>query len=307
MKTILLTGADGFIGTRLANELSAVPATRLLRLLRTTRTSVARDTFYCGLEELTASFWEENGVESIDTIFHVAGFAPKNRAEASCVPRIVGSNIRGLAALLESLPSAPQHLIFTSSIDVYHRSADAIDEQSRVSPETLFGASKVFGEQLVRDFAAASGSRYSIARLGHIFGPGEERYQKLIPNLIWTMLRGQVPVLRGTGSTTRDFLYVDDAANALVLLMEQAESVDPINVVRGEATTILQIAQCLAEIIGYRGAFQFEGSDELPLHFNAGKMHALVDITSFTSLRKGLKREVEYFKALRATAQSTYE
>ncbi len=287
MTTILVTGAGGFIGRRVAARLREAGNARILSL---ERSSVA-------LEALDRAYWRGLRADTIDVVFHLGAYTPKDAASADLIDPIVASNVNGTAALLASLPSTPRHLLFASSLDVYKRVIGrTIDETSEVGPATLYGASKLFGEELVRSYARTTGCAYSILRLGHVFGPGEERYRRVIPNLIRAMLGGDEPQLSGDGTTERDYLYVDDAVSAIVAASTLSERIDPINVVRGESISILNIAEHVAELTGYKGAFCFSGENGDSLRFDNGALTRTLGVRSFVPFADGLAREIAHFR-----------
>ncbi len=288
MTTVLVTGAAGFIGRPLVSRLREASEVRVLAL---ERSNVA-------LQALDRDYWRKLGVDAIDAIFHIGAYIPKDVASADLVKPIVESNVDGIAALLASLPNTPRHLLFVSSVDVYKRvSRRTIDETSEVGPATLYGASKVFGEELIRSYARSTGCSYSVLRLGHIFGPGEEVFRRVIPNLIRAMLRGDQPQLSGDGATERDYLYVDDAVSAIVAASMLPEKIDPINIVRGESISILNVAKHVAELTGYKGAFCFSGNNGDSLRFDNGAMKRTLGIHSFVPFADGLAREIAHFRA----------
>ena len=293
MRVVLVTGAGGFIGRRLAARLLAQPACEVLALGRAS----GDDNLRAPLEDLTPEFWRHRGIDAIDTVFHLGAYTPKNQRQADDARSIIESNVDGTLALLESLPQTPDRVVFASAIDVYERSTDrVIDESSPIAPATLYGASKVFGESLVQSFARRTGFRYSILRIGHIYGPGEERYEKVIPSLVRAALQGAVPQLSGDGSTLRDFLYVDDAVSAFAAAASSGQTDDVINIVRGESVAIREVAERIAAIAGYRGEFRYAGENAVSLRFDNTRMRRRLGTETFTPLDEGLAREIASFR-----------
>src|SRR6202035_2606128 len=127
----------------------------------------------------------------------------------------------------------------------------AISEATALGPTTLYAASKLYCEQLVRSHAKANAYSCAVLRYGHIYGPGEAAYEKAIPAFIRGLLAGNTPSLLGDGSALRDFLYVGDAVEATLRAADCSDRiVGPINVVRGASVSILEIVRVLSELVG---------------------------------------------------------
>lgn len=217
-KVVLVTGAGGFIGSHLADRLSKIPGVKLLLLSRQNRQSRQLDVVWLKgkLEQLTSKYWLSHDIRHIDYVFHLGAFTPKTSAEANRIDRVIDDNISGTRVLIHSLPERPDRLVFSSTIDVYAQpeNGEVLTENSKVAPSALYGASKLFCEKLVSAWAKERGCNYSILRYGHIYGPGEEQYGKLIPVVIRNLLANQAPVIYGDGSALRDYLYVGDVVEA---------------------------------------------------------------------------------------------
>lgn len=108
----------------------------------------------------------------------------------------------------------------------------------------------------------------------------------------------------GTGRATRDFLYVQDAAEAIVRATESIEQPDPINLGTGVETSMLELTERLARIMDYHGSFVWDATkpDGQPRRcVSAGKAMRLLDWTSRTPLGEGLRKTVEWFRSDSAT------
>lgn len=305
-KTILVTGATGFIGTHLVNRLRRdMEDIHFVLLARKTipKSQAGEMWVYSLLNHLSSDVWRDAGVGKIDVIFHLGAFTPKTAADADRVDEVYDGNLLGTRFLLESLPSLPERIIFASTLDVYAPKMDGnpLDEDSRLGPISLYGASKLFCEQLIRVYAKRYGCGYAILRYGHIYGPGEEAYKKLIPEMIRRLLLGEKLVLYGDGSTERDFLYVTDAVEAtLRAALSERTELGPVNVVRGESTSIRSIAESLIRITGFQEKIKYlkDKPSGYSLRFDNRLMHKILGEWNFVSLEEGLKYEVDYFRSL---------
>jgi len=115
--------------------------------------------------------------------------------------------------------------------------------------------------------------------------------------------RESVP-LWGDGSPTREFLYVEDAAEGIVAAAEQYDGEAPVNLGTGEMISIADLAALIAELTGYTGSIEWDKSSPggQPLRqLDTSRAKALFGFTAGTSLRDGLQRTVEWYRASRAT------
>lgn len=303
-KVLLVTGATGFIGRCLVSRLQAIPGVRLVLLSRHPQEHSRPNTVWIrgSLESLSPETWRAAGVECIHTVFHLGGFTPKSARYADDVDAVYRDNLLGTRALLESLPETPERTLFSSTLDVYGRVTQTVlDDTSPLRPVTLYASSKLFCEQLVHTYARDRGCSYTILRYGHIFGPGEEAYRKLIPETIRRLVRGHAPVVHGDGSATRDYLYVTDAVEAtLRAATSSVHHLGPVNIVRGSSRPIREIVEILKQITGCSLPTRFtaDGSPDRSLSFDNCRMRMLLGDWPLVSLEDGLREEVTYFKGL---------
>jgi GDP-L-fucose synthase len=112
-------------------------------------------------------------------------------------------------------------------------------------------------------------------------------------------------VLWGTGEPSREFLYVDDAARALILAAEHADSSEPFNVGIGQETKIRDLAEMVREAVGYEGKTVWDTSrpDGQPVRYlDVSKARERVGFVAQVPLEEGLRRTVENFRASLQTA-----
>jgi UDP-glucose 4-epimerase len=302
-KTIAVTGASGFIGTSVLRKLAQLQSTRILAISRSRPTALAPNVEWIEscLSKISAKLWDACGVQRLDGLIHLGAFTPKSGADRNRVEEIYIANIVGSHALLSSLPSAPSRIVFCSTLDVYAPEAFScpIAESAPTGPEGLYGASKLFGEALVRAFAEQSGAAHVALRLGHVYGPGEGRYRKLIPETIRRVLAGQPPRIVGDGRERRDFLYVDDAAEAIVRAMSTPLDATPvINVASGTSYEVREVAALISAQAGYAGRAENLPATAAPrsIAFDTGLMERVLGRWTLTALEDGLKREIAWFR-----------
>jgi nucleoside-diphosphate-sugar epimerase len=301
-QTILVTGATGFIGSHLVNRLSAVQDTRLLLLSRQSRVSEEGHIRWLrgSLNDLTEQYWKQAKIPSIDVVFHLGAFIPKLTSEINDHQRIFADNLNGTRTLLEGLPLGIKRIIFSSTVDVYAPLLDGefLTELSRVEPAGLYGASKLFCERLIANWATGVNCHYSTLRYGHIFGPGEESYSKLIPQVIRQLLSGETPDIYGNGMAERDFLHVNDAVEATIRSALVDGNLGPVNIVRGESRPIRDIVETLLEKSG--SPVEINYLPEMPeghsLRFNNEMMRKELGTWSMLSLADGLEDEILKFR-----------
>ncbi len=299
-----MTGGAGFIGTHLVKRLLEDSSIHLVLLSKS-----EVEERYAGVTyvvappgKLSSETWRKAGLERIDFVFHLGAFTPKTQEQGDFIEAIYRDNLLGTRELLASLPAPPVRVVFSSTLDVYAQLPDdtVLTEASPVGPSNLYGASKLFCEQLIRTYARSQNCGHAILRYGHIFGPGEGAYGKLIPQTIKHMLSGKAPVIYGDGSTERDFLYVTDAIEATVrAAMSDAPELGPVNIVRGASVSIRTIVEILISILNYSEEIQYVsgGSMRSSLRFDNSQMRKDLGHWDLVPFEDGLKEEVRYFQS----------
>jgi GDP-L-fucose synthase len=148
--------------------------------------------------------------------------------------------------------------------------------------------------------------------LVNLYGPGDHfdpRSSHVIPALITRFdaarRRGSGSVtVWGTGDATREFLYVEDAARALVLAAERLDSPEPVNVGSGEEISIGDLAALVARTVGYRGRIRFDRAqpDGQPRRrLDTGRARERIGFRARVGLERGLEMTVDWFRSLRCS------
>lgn len=271
---ILLTGATGFIGQNMLNFISNKKLTAEHDFILLTSREIPN--FHC-INHKNYSFSKndfiDNGVDYIDAVIHLGAASPKTTAESSDYASLI-SNISNTNHLINNLPNIPRIFIFGSSISVYGDLNNLVSSEMNCSnPIDLYGCSKLTCEILLTKWASINNVLPIILRLGHIYGKGEDKYNKFIPVTIKHLLANESPVIYSDGTEIRSYLNVWDCCNLIINSLSLTNNIGPINLVSGNTITISEIMELLITIHGsaikYRVLHQNKGNN---IQFDNSKM-----------------------------------
>jgi GDP-L-fucose synthase len=149
----------------------------------------------------------------------------------------------------------------------------------------------------------------------NLYGPGDKfnpRVSHVIPALIKKCVEAKersdgVVEVWGTGKATREFLFVDDCAEGIVLATESCDSPGPLNLGSGEEIAVRELARLIAELVGFDGELTFDPSkpDGQPRrHLDSSAARAAFGFRAPTRLRDGLRATIDWYLANRETAEA---
>lgn len=247
MKTLVVTGGRGFIGSHFVEE-SLKKGYRIIDIDKMT---------YAASEILP---WDTNEQyrlvkEDIADLQHmpecdaVINFAAESHVDNSIKSSgvFVRSNIQGTHNLLELLRGKQKHerpLFFHISTDeVYGDRLDGLfTEEDKLSPSNPYSATKASAEMLVFSYGRTYGIDYLITRTSNNYG--ERQYkEKLIPKSLYNLRNGKKIPLHGDGSYIRDWTYVKDNVSALLLLLQSGIKNEVFNIAAENFMTNLEVAK----------------------------------------------------------------
>lgn len=164
-------------------------------------------------------------------------------------------------------------------------------------------------------YAQEYGYRAANLLLVNLYGPGDNfdpQSSHVIPALIRKCLEAEESgadaiEVWGTGTPTREFLYVEDAAVAIVLGAERLESYEPVNIGTGTEITIADLVRAVAEATGFTGEIRFDPTkpDGQPRRcLDTTRARELLGFEARVDFREGLRRTVEWYRAHRREADS---
>ncbi len=247
----LITGAAGFLGAALANNL--VRDGQQVRGLDDLSTGdpQALDKsvhFTRGDVNDRPKLWTL--LQNVDCVYHLA--ARVSVPESILYPREYNAvNVGGTVSLMEAMRDVGvRRVVFISSGAIYGKQArQPLKEKNRPSPDSPYAVSKLSSESYVRTIGELWGIETVSLRVFNAYGPGQNlppSHPPVIPNFIRQAVRNGSIVVHGGGDQTRDYIYLDDAIQAMVAAAT-APSIDGqvINVGSGTETSVRDLAQMI--------------------------------------------------------------
>jgi len=174
-----------------------------------------------------------------------------------------------------------------------------------------YGFAKLMGWQLLDAFARQHGMHSSYLVPINLYGPGDH-IDLETSHVVAALVRRFVEaadtgasevVCWGTGNPTRDFLFVDDAAEGILLAAERMTEPTPINLGTGRETPIRELAEAIAKAAGYRGAIRWDASKPdgaARRALDISRARELLGWSPRVTLEEGLARTVEWFRTATA-------
>lgn len=197
-----------------------------------------------------------------------------------------------------------EKLLFLGSSCIYPREApQPISENTLLSgplepTNEWYAIAKIAGIKLCQAYRRQHGCRFIAAMPCNLYGPGDtydEEKSHVIPALLLKMHRAGLMhqdhvKIWGTGKPLREFLYVDDLAEALVVLLEQYDQEQPVNVGSGQEISIAALAAMIADTVGYKGKLVSDPArpDGTPRKILDSSVMAGLGWQPLTSLEDGL-------------------
>ena len=306
-RRVLVTGGCGFIGAHVTAALLRDGAAGVVVLDRIDPPPARRDLMQdprvrvvrhrLGSDPRAAL---EAALDGVDLVVHLA--AEKHRPSLDDPEEMLTSNIVGTRRLYESAARAGVgKLVFSSSLYAYGRvQGPPMDEAECPRPATLYGMSKLFGEQLLG--LHAGGLAGDVLRFFFVYGPGQwagSGYKSVIVRSFERLAAGEDAVVNGDGRQALDYVYIDDVVEAVLRSLLAPGGGRLLNVGSGQATAV---GDLVARIVAVAG------SDRPPARAPADWTHgshrvgavdrirAALDWTPAVGLDEGLRRTWEWIR-----------
>ncbi|MCU1657359.1 MAG: putative nucleotide sugar epimerase [Pseudonocardiales bacterium] len=309
---VVVTGAAGFIGSRLANVLldDGVPVigvdragadkTAEPRLARAWAQLTARPGFHgCAADLVDDYAAVRAAVQDADAVVHLAG-RPGTHASWTEYPAYLRDNVAATARLAEAcIAAGVPRLIHASSSSVYGRIASGHADKAALRPVSPYGTSKLAAESTLHAYADSRGLPVVIVRMFSVYGPGQ-RPDMGVYAAIAAALGGTPFAMHGDGAQTRSMTYVDDVVAGLRLAMAHGRSAETYDLGGAPSVSLLEVLDEVRRLVGCRP--QVVGVPDPP----GNQRHTAADLSKASlelgyapkvGVSEGLRRQVAWQRA----------
>jgi UDP-glucose 4-epimerase len=246
----LVTGGAGFIGSNLVETLVDSCEVTVL------------DNFHTGstknLEGVSGEIEVINGSCNDclsmglrpEVIYHlgIASSSPMYKKD----PMLVGAAINGMVAVMELAKQCGcEKVVFASSSSLYNGVPAPHREDAAIPVTDYYTEARLAIERVAELYHSLYGIKYAGMRFFSVYGPHEEakkQYANMVTQFLWSMREGRAPVIFGDGTQTRDFTYVKDVVDALILASKRGMGI--FNVGTGKSYSFNYVVDLLNEKLG---------------------------------------------------------
>jgi UDP-glucose 4-epimerase len=310
MATALITGVAGFIGSSIARALLVEGATvRGLDNLSTGNIANI-ESIRSQIDFRHADILDRDAVASacagVDYVFHEAAI-PSVFQSVDDPVGTNGPNLNGTLNVLEAARQAKvKRLLYAASSAAYGDNPTLPKQESMLpAPISPYAVQKVAGEHYLSSYARVFGLETVALRYFNVFGPRQDpssQYSGVLARFISLMLAGQTPTVFGDGTTSRDFVFIDNVVSANLLAAKAPAanvSGKVFNVATGRTTTLVQAFEEIKRITGYEGVLNFAPEREGDIKHSSAdisRAQQAFDYKVVADLAYGLEKTIAWCK-----------
>jgi dTDP-glucose 4,6-dehydratase len=243
-------------------------------------------------------------VSGVDVIVNAAAESHVEKSIEDGAAEFVTTNVEGTQILLDAIRETPvERFVLVSSSEVYGTAERVpMDEEHPLNPRSPYAATKAGGDRLAYAYFVTYGLPVVIARPFNNYGP-RQHPEKVIPRFITQALADEPLTIHGDGHASRDWLFVDDDAEAIESIIEaplDRVAGQVLNVATGVDIPVAEIADRVLDLLGKPAALKTH-LDERPgqVDRHLGSTEKISELTGWrarTSFDEGLERTVAWYR-----------
>jgi dTDP-glucose 4,6-dehydratase len=243
-------------------------------------------------------------VSGVDVIVNAAAESHVAKSIEDGAAEFVTTNVEGTQILLDAIRETPvERFVLVSSSEVYGTAERVpMDEEHPLNPRSPYAATKAGGDRLAYAYFVTYGLPVVIARPFNNYGP-RQHPEKVIPRFITQALADEPLTIHGDGHASRDWLYVDDDAEAIESIIEAP--LDRVvgkvlNVATGVDIPVAEIADRVLDLLGKPASLKTHLDERLgQVDRHLGSTEKISELTGWrarTSFDEGLERTVAWYR-----------
>jgi dTDP-glucose 4,6-dehydratase len=243
-------------------------------------------------------------VAEVDVIVNAAAESHVEKSILEGASEFVTTNVEGTQVLLDAVRAAPvERFVLISSSEVYGTAeSDPMDEDHPLNPRSPYAATKAGADRLAYSYFVTYGLPVVILRPFNNYGP-RQHWEKVVPRFVTSALSDEPLTVHGDGHASRDWLYVEDDAEAIVAAIEadlDAVAGEVINVATGVDVSVSGIADLVLDVLGKPASLKSyvdERPGQVDRHIGSTeKAERLLGWRARTSFAEGLERTVAWYR-----------
>jgi dTDP-glucose 4,6-dehydratase len=243
-------------------------------------------------------------VAEVDVIVNAAAESHVEKSILEGASEFVTTNVEGTQVLLDAVRAAPvERFVLISSSEVYGTAeSDPMDEEHPLNPRSPYAATKAGADRLAYSYFVTYDLPVVILRPFNNYGP-RQHWEKVVPRFVTSALADEPLTIHGDGHASRDWLYVEDDAEAIVAAIEaDVDSVagEVINVATGVDVSVSDIADLVLDALGKPASLKSyveERPGQVDRHIGSTeKAERLLGWRARTSFAEGLERTVAWYR-----------
>ena len=243
-------------------------------------------------------------VAGVDVIVNAAAESHVEKSIADGASEFVTTNVEGTQILLDAIRETPvDRFVLISSSEVYGTAeSDPMDEEHPLNPRSPYAATKAGADRLAYSYFVTYDLPIVILRPFNNYGP-RQHWEKVVPRFVTSALSDEPLTVHGDGHASRDWLYVEDDAEAIVAAIEadlDAVAGEVINIATGVDVSVSEIADLVLDLLGKPASLRVnvdERPGQVDRHIGSvDKAAELLGWSARTSFEEGLSRTVAWYR-----------